>query len=97
MTRAEALSVFRMVTTKGRDFMRTIYGPHGDCFWRVRDGGVEWCDGYRSEYGFHIKGRKGTLREALNEAAKARIYSDPCPGRPDLPPAGTFGHNVSTR
>ena len=50
----------------------------------------EWVAGYRSECGFHVRGRGVTAEAAVAAAIAGRLAVDPSPQNPNLAPAGTY-------
>ena len=59
--------------------LRQVFGPPAELKYRVRDGGVEFVAGYRSEFGFHLRGRGKTPAAAVDQAEHSRLSDDPCP------------------
>jgi hypothetical protein len=80
----------------GERALKLIYGPAGQLRYKHYFGfDPVWQAGFRSEYGFHIRGTGETSFHAVEEAINSRNDSDPCPDRPTLPPPGTYPRRLA--
>jgi len=82
----QVLKLVEEVAQSLRPVLASHFGPKADLRWL--DG--EWQAGYRSEYGFHLRGHGPTPELAAADAIRGRFPSDPSPAQPTLPPAGTY-------
>lgn len=83
----QAVRLLAAVADFHRPRLLARFGPKGDIQW-LRG---QWKAGYRTEYGFHVRGTSDyDPAAAVDSAIKNATNTDPTPEFPDLAPEGYY-------